>query len=397
MTPCCLTRSQTDLQAEFRNLAERHFRPFGAAADQLAGLPPGFLEQPEIAALVRALLPVDFGGGWIDDRGDRHDLTDPVLRPVLNEELGCGDAPLLTALPGLSLAMPVLMAYGTEEQRERFLAPFLRPDKHSWAAFAMSEPSAGSDVSSLATLARRERGGYVLNGTKWFVGNGMRADWVMVFATINPRLGQFGIKVFIVERGTPGFEARCVLPSLGFRALQLSQLSFNECWVPESNLLMPHGAGHSFDGGIMTFSFFRPVIAALAVGASRAALQLAEEIVCQNGANHGAARKWRQVGEKLESLKIRLHAARLLCRNIGWARASGKNAFAQTCMAKAFCARIAMEVSSFAMDVAGLSAADALPFEKLFRDAKAFDLLEGTGDMQRLMLCRQLLREGAVQ
>jgi acyl-CoA dehydrogenase len=397
MTSHQLTRYQTELQAEFRDLAKRCFRPFGIAADQLAGIPPGFLEQPEIAALARALMPLDQGGGWVDTKGERHDLASPMLCSVFNEEIGYGDAPLLTALPGLSLAMPILMAYGTQEQQERFLAPFQRPGKHSWAAFAMSEPSAGSDVSALSTRVRIENGGYVLNGTKWFVGNGLRADWVMVFATTNPRLGRFGIKVFIVERGTPGFEAQCVLPSLGFRVLQLSQLRFNECWIPESNILTPRGSRHSFDGGIMTFSYFRPAIAALAVGTARAALELACEVTHQNGTNHGTARRWRQVSEQIESLKIRLHAARLLCRNIGWTMIGGKNAFSQTCMAKAFCARIVMEICTFAMDVAGLAAGNTLPFEKLFRDAKAFDLLEGTGDMQRLMLCRQLLKEGTSQ
>jgi acyl-CoA dehydrogenase len=392
MTSFQLTRPQQELQAEFRGLAVKCFRPFAGTADKLADLPPGFLEQPPIVVLTHALLPPELGGGWLASTG-RHDLSDPFLRLILNEEMGYGDAPLFAALPGLGLAMPILQAFGTPSQKQRVFAPFLDQSRHCWAAFAMSEPSAGSDVSALSTSARKEKDSYVLNGTKWFIGNGLRADWVVVFATINPRLGRFGIRTFLVERGTPEFEASCCLPTMGFRALQISQLKFQECRIPESNLLRTHDTKAGFDGGIMTFQQFRPTVAAMALGTARAALEQASELVQQNGARHSAARRWQNIRENLDFFKLRLRVARLLCWSTARLKINGKDNFAQVCMAKAFCAELVMEICAFAMDVAGVCAVTPdSSLERFFRNAKAFDLLEGTGDMQRLMLTKHLLR-----
>jgi acyl-CoA dehydrogenase len=389
-----LTRKQQELQAELRSLAARHVRPYAEAADRLADLPDGFLKQPAIAQLVRALLPIELGGGWPTSSGP-YDLWEPDARLLLNEEMSHADAPLFAALPGLSLAMPILQAFGTPAQKARFFSPFLDPGRFCWAAFAMSEPSAGSDVSALSTSARKDRDCYVLNGTKWFIGNGLRADWVVVFASVNPRLGRFGLKAFVVERGTPGFEATHALSTMGFRALQISQLKFQDCRIPESNKLVPNGANAAFDGAMITFQQFRPGVAAMAVGAARAAWERAQELIQQNGALHSGARKWNTIKEQLDQFELRLRAARLLCWTTAWRKLQNQDNFAEICMAKASCAELAMEISAFAMDVAGICGLCPEPLlERFFRNAKAFDLLEGTGDMQRLMLTRHLLRKG---
>jgi acyl-CoA dehydrogenase len=389
-----LTAEQEKLRAEFREIAVQCLRPFAETADRLADLPTGFLEQPGLRRLIRGLLPPELGGGWESPTG-RYDLLDPFLQLILNEEMGYGDAPLCAALPGPGLARPILQAFGTPSQKRRFFAPFLDPDRNCWAAFAMSEPSAGSDISALSTSARKEKDCYVLNGTKWFIGNGLRADWAVVFATVNEKLGRFGIKAFVVENGTAGFQATRVLPTMGFRALQISELKFESCRVPEFNLLDRTDRKFGFDGGMMTFQQFRPTVSALAVGAARAALEEAGDWIQQNGARHFTARRWRELIQKLESFIVRLHVARLLCWSTAWLKLDGKDNFAEICMAKAFCAELAMEICAFTMDVAGACAVTSgAILERSFRNAKAFDLLEGTGDMQRFMLSKFLLKAG---
>jgi acyl-CoA dehydrogenase len=391
-----LSREQKELQSELRDLARTHFRPFAAHADANGDLPADFLQQPAVRTLITSLLPKEYGGGWTLSTGKRLDFgASAALRQILNEELAYGNAPLFVALPGLSLAAPIVCAMGTMEQKDRFLPAFLDSGRDVWAAFAMSEPTAGSDVSSLRTLARKEGDSYVLNGTKWFIGNGSRASWAIIFATTNPRIGRFGIKAFVVERGTPGFEATRVLPTLGFRALQVSELRLEECRIPEGNLLKPPRGTYAFDGGMMTFYQFRPAIASMAVGTARAALDQAMEHVRQDGARHSSASHWRRVHLRIQELKLRIEAARLLC----WSAASridhGIDSFAQICMAKAFAARVVMEVCSYTAQLSGLAdglTTSGLAFERFFRDAKAFDLLEGTGDMQRLMLAKNLVR-----
>jgi acyl-CoA dehydrogenase len=385
---------QRELQAELRDLALTCFRPFASKADALGDFPDGFLEQSRVRTLIRSLLPSEHGGGWTLAGGKHLDFdSSAVRRVILNEELAYGDAPLFVALPGLSLAAPIVNAVGSPLQKEKFLSPFLGGDRDLWAAFAMSEPTAGSDVSAMSTHARKENGTYVLNGTKWFIGNGSRAGWAVVFATTNRRIGRFGIKAFLVERGTPGFEATRVLGTLGFRVLQISELRLEDCHIPEANLLTPPAGQYGFDGGMMTFYRFRPAIAAMAVGTARAALDQASEFAQQNGACHGDY--WGRVQDRIRELRFRVDAAKLLCWKAAERIDNGLEAFSHICMAKAFGARTVMEVCSYSLQVAGLagiSLAESI-VERLARDAKAFDLLEGTGDMQRLMLARNLLKE----
>src|SRR5436305_9415947 len=224
---------------EFRFVANQLLRPYADEADRLADFPEALRKRSEMAKLARAFVPEEFGGGW-------HSLLNPGkvysierfarMRVLACEEGGYGDPALFISLPGPGLGYPSLRAQGSLAQQERFFAPFIS-DTLRWAAFAVSEPGAGSDVAAITTTASKRQNRYLINGRKWFIGNGARADWVVVFATLNARQGQFGVRAFVVERGTPGLRVGRVLPTMGMRAVQLAELCFEECEVSEENLL----------------------------------------------------------------------------------------------------------------------------------------------------------------
>jgi acyl-CoA dehydrogenase len=322
------------------------------------------------------------------------------MRRVLAwEEAGFGDAALFMSLPGPGLAAPVIHAYGTPEQQKLFFSTFTKTTIPRWAAFAVSEPNAGSDMAAMSTTAQKEKSEYVLNGTKWFVGSGGRATWIVVFATAGRHLGRFGIKAFLVHRDTPGFRATRRLPSLGLRVLGLTELKFENCRLNEKYVLALRGANtreRGFDAALTTFQQFRPLVSSLAIGIARAALEQVEEVVTQNGAKHSGAIHWSLVRERLRTMRTRLHAARLICRKAAWLQDRGLENNAEVSMAKIMSAKVGMEICSEALDIAGKAAlADDSLLQKLFRDMKGFDILEGTGEIHRLMLVRHLLRQHA--
>jgi len=395
-----LTPVQRAFQEDIRSFAATCLRPFAEQADRIGDVPPSML-RPEILTAMQSFLPLEFGGGWPGQHGQRLDIAqDPLLRVIMNEEAAYGDAALFIALPGPGLTGPIVSAFGTAEQKQKLFSIFVGQPRPMWAAFAMSEPGAGSDFAALSATAREEKECYVLNGTKWFVGNGLRAEWIVVFASTNPKLGRFGIRAFIVERGAAGFKASRALKTMGLRAVQVAELQFHECRIAKENLLNPAAAGKKggFDGSLLTLQQFRPAVAAMAIGTARAALDEADELVRQNGASHSGARRWQEMKRRMELMRVRVHAARLLCWEAAWLQHSGADPFPQTCMAKAFAAKVAMEACTTALEIAGAAALRSHPLlEKLQRDAKAFDLLEGTGDIQRLMLARTLMRSSPLQ
>jgi len=338
---------------------------------------------------MHAFVPLAFAGGWRESPGSEPlDLgSSAFLRALAAEECGYGDPSLFIALPGPALAACVVRALGTREQQERFFTPFLGSSLR-WSALAISEPDAGSDVTAMTTRAVRDDGGYVLTGRKWFIGCGARADVVVVLATTNPKLGQFGIRPFLVERGDPGFIVGGVLPSLGMRAVQLSELVFDACHVPTRNVLV-HGEGGRHRGGfkscLWTFQQYRPTVAALAIGHARRCLDLARQFLVGRSRRSVDADAGRIV-----RLEGRLRAVRLLCWKAAWLFDHDRDNTFEAAMAKCISATLGIDAASECWRLAS-GAADTSLAAKLLRDAKAFDLLEGTGDIQRVNAIRALI------
>jgi acyl-CoA dehydrogenase len=356
------------------------------------------LQIPAVLELMRGWVPLEFGGGWraMTDKSEHYDLAGSVLlRTVISEEAAAAAPGLYLALPGPSLTEPIVTGYGTAAQKAIFFSSFTG-QAPCWGAFAMSEPGAGSDVAAIRTSARFEDGVFKLNGCKWFIGNAARAEWFVVFATSNSKAGMFALRAFLIRRGTPGLVVDKLLPTMGLRALQVAQISLKDCCVPpECELRLQNGQSDKagiFRGGMRTFQAFRPLVAALAIGTARAAVDYTREFVQQDGASHAGARSWERNRVVLQDLSSRIRAGRLLYRHAAELYDGKVDNTKEAALAKAFAARLAVDAVSECMRITGPTALIAgSPLGMFFRDAVAFDILEGTGDMMRLAVARGAL------
>lgn len=361
-------------------------RPAGLEADRLARPLP--VDHPYFAKFLER------GGGrtrWPGPgRAPSGERPSVVTTLLLAEELAYWDRGVAVADPGPGLPETSVLALGTEEQKERFLGPFLEPDRPRWASFAMTEPGAGSDAAAIATRARRDGRHWLLDGAKCFIGGASRADWILVQATLDPDQGRAGQRAFFVERGTPGLGNFKIEKKMGLRAYESTSFTLEGCRVPREFLLggeerREQGAG--FKAAMRTFNAGRPVIAANAVGMGRAALDETLAFARERDLL-GAAR----VRDRLEAMARKLRMARLVCLRAGWLADRERPNLVEASMSKALAAGVAQEVTALGMELVGLAGGrgDSL-VEKLYRDAKAMDIVEGTGQVQRVIIARQLV------
>ena len=282
-----------------------------------------------------------------------------------------------------------MLAQGTEEQKQRFLGPFLEPDRPRWACFAMTEPGAGSDAAAIATRARRDGDGWILDGAKCFIGGASRADWILVQATLDPSKGRAAQRAFFVERGTPGLGDFKIEKKMGLRAYESTSFTLRECRVPAANLLGGESRDEpaAFRTAMRTFNAGRPIIAANAVGMGRAALDEALAF-----AREHALLGRERVRDRLEAMARKLRMARLVCLRAGWLADAERPNIVEASMAKAMAAGVAQQATTLGLELLGTVGArgDHL-IEKLYRDVKAMDIVEGTGQVQRVIIARQLV------
>jgi acyl-CoA dehydrogenase len=386
--------------AGLRELGRKRIRAVGLEADRAGTpLPPDHPFFSELLAL--GLGRTRWTGGEPEPEGGtvgggapaRAGAPGPALNGVLlSEELAYWDRGVAVAFPGPGLGEPPLLGMGTPEQKERFLGPFRVPDRPRWGSFAMTEPGAGSDVAAIRTSCRRDGDGWVLNGDKSFAANASRADWIVVWATADPGQGRAGHRAFVVERGTPGLGDFKVEKKMGLKAYESTSFTLRDCRVPASNLLggEAHYGGAAragFKGAMQSFNATRPMIAAMAVGIGRAALDSSLAFAREQG-RLGDPR----VRDRLERSHRTLRAARLLAWRAAWLADARRPNVLEASMAKAVAPQAALEAAILGMDLLGEvgGRGDHL-IEKLFRDVKAMDIVEGTGQIQRVLMARQLV------
>jgi acyl-CoA dehydrogenase len=304
-------------------------------------------------------------------------------------ELCWGDVGLMLSIPGQGLGNAAIAAVANEEQLARF------GDK--WAAMAITEPEAGSDSASIRTTARLDGDEWVLNGEKIFVTAGQRAKCVVVWATLDRNLGRAAIKSFVVEQGTPGMDLIRLDHKMGIRASDTAVISFNDCRIPKSNILgSPEiDTKKSFAGVMQTFDNTRPMVAAMAIGVAKAALDRLREILHAEGIDvrydqgilNGSA-----IEAELRRLEAELEAARLLTLKAAWMADNKVPNSMEASMAKAKAGRVATEITLRAVELAGAAGyqEDDL-LEKWARDSKILDIFEGTQQIQLLIIARRML------
>jgi alkylation response protein AidB-like acyl-CoA dehydrogenase len=374
----------TDEQREMRDMthrfADKDIRPIAAEYDEKEEVPWDVIHKAIAAGFQSYFIPARYGGGGI---------TDMVTHCLVDEELFWGCAGVGTILGATSLCATPIMLAGTEDQKFKYLSQFGDAGNPTLGAFALTEPSAGSDAAGLMTQARRERGYYVLNGYKTFISNGGIADIYVVFATVDVSRGARGITAFIVEKDWPGLVPGEKEKKMGIRASHTATLAFEDMRVPVENRLGEEGEG--FNIAMRTFEQTRTHIAIDAVGVARAAYEYALDYAQQRVQFGKPIINHQAVAFMLADMAIEIDAARLLAWRAAYLADQGRPCTKEASMAKAFAADIAMKVTTDAVQVlGGYGYSRDYPAEKWMRDAKIMQIYEGTAQIQRLIIARHI-------
>ena len=352
---------------------------------------------------------------WREGRGGPKgvDLAGPgdgfVQVCVQAEELCWGDAGLYLRIPSAALGGSAVAAAGTPEQKERFLAPFKGDGPPVWGAMAITEPSAGSDSAAIQATAERDGDEYVLNGTKIFCTSGEAASthdggFVVVWATVDKSAGRGGIKAFVVPANAPGMRLVGCEKKLGIRASDTATLVFESCRIPAANLLGraevkkrdARGDGDKgFKGAMATFDASRPIVAAMAVGVGRAALDyVLEELERQQVPLRYEAGPHQQTAVERDVIEMEaeLQAARLLTWRAAAMMSRGKPNNLEASMAKAKAGLAVTRITQQAVEILGpVGYSKKILVEKWMRDAKINDIYEGTQQINQLIVARRIL------
>jgi acyl-CoA dehydrogenase len=376
-------------------LAESCLRPISRKYDRAEH------EYPKELDMLAALLDgVNDGGGRASasqlrqkaepDAGDQTARNGGNLATVLGMmELCWGDVGLALTIPRQGLGNAALSAVGTSEQKAQF--------GKKWIAMAITEPNAGSDSAAIRASARLDGEQWVINGEKIFVTAGERADAVIVWATIDPSFGRAAIKSFLVPKGTAGMKVVRLDHKLGIRASDTATIVFDDCRVPKGNIIgsAEIETSKSFAGVMRTFDNTRPVVAAMACGVARAAIERARELLqTVPGAATNTRSPWTgsHAEAELARLEAELEVARLLTLKAAWMADNRIPNSLEASMAKAKAGRMVTEVTLCCVALCGASGyAETELLEKWARDAKILDIFEGTQQIQMLVVARRVL------
>jgi acyl-CoA dehydrogenase len=304
-------------------------------------------------------------------------------------ELCWGDVGLLLSMPRQGLGNSAIASVANDEQLERFAG--------RWAAMAITEPEAGSDSAAIRTTAKLEGDEYVLNGEKIYVTSGERADMLVVWASLDPSQGRAAIKSFVVERSNPGLKHVRVNDKLGIRSSDTADFVLEDCRVPKENLLGDPeiSTGGGFAGAMQTFDNTRPLVAAMAVGLTRACLEETKRLLSDAGVVFDADLPLSlqpAAAAEFLSMEADYEAARLLTLEAAWMADNSKPNSLQASMAKAKAGRTCVDVALRCVRVCGaVGYSETHLLEKWARDAKILDIFEGTQQIQLLVVARQLL------
>ena len=365
-----ITAEQQELLDLVQEIVTKEIAPRALEMDKDGVVPDELWKILKQTGLTSLGVPKEYGGIGLD----------AMTLALIFEKIAQGCAGIATACAANMLAMLPVAFGGTPEQMQAFCDVILGG---GMAAFALTEPNAGSDASAIATRAKKTEGGYILNGTKHFITNGPIADVVVVFANANPARGVRGLTAFIVPTDTDGFSVGKVEDKMGIRASATSELVLTDCFVPESARLGREGSG--FKWAMRTLDASRPFVGAISVGIAEAALQAAGKYAHTRVQFGNKLIALQMVQQMLTDMAMATEASRLLV----WKAAAGqmdgaRNAGVIASMAKCFASDTAMKVSTDAVQImGGAGYSKEAPLEKYMRDAKVMQIFEGSNQVQR--------------
>ena len=374
-----LTDEQELLKRSVREFAEAELRPHVREWDEAQHYPRDLLARCADLGLMGIQFPEAYGGAAMSS----------VDYCICIEELARVDpAVCLSIAAHNGLGSAHIFLFGTEEQKQRYLVPLARGEQ--LAAWGLTEASSGSDAASMRTTAVRDAGHWVINGTKQFITHGRDGDLIVVMAVTTRGKGSRGISAFIVERGTPGFRAGKKEDKLGMRASETSEVVFENCRVPESQLLGVEGQG--FVNALQVLDAGRIGIAALAVGLAQGAYEAARGYAftrVQFGQKIGT---FQSIRARLVDTATRIEAARLLTYRAAALKDVGARTTIEAAMAKLYSSEIAVRAAEDGVQIhGGYGFVKDYPAEKFFRDVKLTTIGEGTSEIQRLVIARHLM------
>ena len=376
-----LSEEQILIRDTARAFARDHLAPHAAAWDRDHAVPRDALARMGDLGFLGMLVPEDWGGAGVDH----------VAYALALEEIAAGDGATSTIMSvHTSVGCMPILTFGSEAQKRRFLPPMAAGE--SIGAFCLTEPQAGSDAANLKTRATRDGDDYVLSGTKMFVTSGATARVAIVFAVTDPAAGRKGISAFIVPTDTPGWEVVRIEPKMGQHASDTCQIALNDLRLPADLRLGAEGEGYrialaNLEGG-------RIGIAAQAVGMARAAFEHARDHARERVAFGTAIANHQAVAFRLADMATRIEAARHLVLAAARLRDAGKPCLKEASMAKLFASEMAERVCSDAVQtLGGYGYVADHPVERIYRDVRVCQIYEGTSDVQRMVISRDLLRD----
>jgi acyl-CoA dehydrogenase len=372
-----LTGEQRELRRLAREFAEKEIRPKAAEYDEHSTHPADIIGKAHEVGLMNPHIPEEYGGLGLPG-------FDGML---IGEELSWGCAGIAVSIVANTLGAAPVMIAGTDEQKRRWLSPLI--EEPILCAFGLSEPNAGSDVSGIQTTAVRDGDEYVINGSKMFITNAGQADWLVVFASTDKSKGHRGLTAFVVPTELEGVTVEKHLDKMGQRATDTSALAFQDVRLPADHRIGEEGEG--FKVAMKTLDFTRPGTAAGAVGVAQAAFDYAVEYA-KTRVQFGQPIAMNQgVNFLIADMATEIEASRLLVWQAAWLTDKGKRATLQSSYAKRFAADTAMKVTTDAVQIfGGYGYIKEYPVEKLMRDAKLFQIYEGTSQIQRLVIAREI-------
>ncbi|MDJ0609757.1 MAG: acyl-CoA dehydrogenase family protein [Kiloniellales bacterium] len=373
-----LTEEQILIRDTTRAFAGEHLAPKAAEWDREQRFPTEAVAGMAELGLMGMLVP----GEW-DGAGADH-----VAYALALIEVAAGDGSCSTIMSvHNSVGCMPIVKFGSNDQKERFLKPMARGER--LGAFCLTEPQAGSDAAAIKTRAERDGNHYVLNGVKQFITSGQNADVAIVFAVTDPDKGKRGVSAFVVPTDTPGYRVASVEKKLGQKASDTCQIVFEDCRLTPDLLLGEEGQGYKI--ALSNLEGGRIGIAAQSVGMARAAFEAALAYAREREAFGSAIIEHQAVAFRLADMATQLHAAELMVLQAAALRDGGRPCLKEAAMAKLQASEMAEKVCSDALQIhGGYGYLADFPVERIYRDVRVCQIYEGTSDIQRLIIARQL-------
>jgi acyl-CoA dehydrogenase len=375
-----LSDEQKALQKKAREFAIREVLPVAQKYDASEEFPLPVIKKAWEANLLNLAIPKKYGGLG-------HGLLDSC---IVVEEMSSACPGIATSIFDNNLGAEPIIIGGNEEQKQRILGELLNDFK--LIAFATSEASMGSDVSGMKCHAEQDGDEYILNGNKFWITNAGYADYITVFATVDPEKKHKGIAAFIVDTKSEGVRLGKHIPKLGQRASNTVAVGLKNVRIPKKNVLAKPGRG--FVLAMQTFAHTRPAIGAFAVGCARSAMEYSIDYANKREAFGRPIGNYQMIQEKIANMYKDIEAARLLTHKAAWEADQGMDNNLSSSIAKAFASDVAMNVTTEAIQIfGGYGYLRTYPVEKLFRDAKLYQIYEGTSEIQRIVISRFVMKQ----